>query len=497
MNTERKIHKIVVAGGGTAGWMAAAALAKLLGKNLDIRLIESESIGTVGVGEATIPTLHTFHQLLGIDEREVMAATNATFKLGIKFESWREVDEDYIHSFGTSGKDCWACNFSHFWVKGLQKGIDFEIGDYCKEHLAARLGRFAVSSRSERTHAYHFDASLYAKYLRALAEKFGAVRIEGKIEDVQLDHHTGFIKALKLDSGELIEGDLFIDCTGFRGLLIDRALHTGYEDWGHWLPCDRAVAVQTGKAAVPVPYTRSIARESGWQWRIPLQSRTGNGLVYCSHYMNEQEALEQLLENVEGERLNDPRVIPFRTGTRRQHWNKNCVAIGLSSGFIEPLESTSIHLIQRSIIRLLTLFPSNAIVQADVDEFNKLVREETENVRDFVVLHYKLTDRQDTEFWRYCRSMEVPESLTRRMEVFKQSGRVYQNGTELFGESSWLQVLLGQGLMPGTYHPIVDMMSDEELSRFLGDIRSHVRATVDSWPDHMDFINHYCKANIE
>lgn len=497
MNTENRIRKVIVAGGGTAGWMVAAALAKLLGKNLDVRLVESESIGTVGVGEATIPTLHHFHRLLGIDEREVMAATNATFKLGISFENWKDVGEDYIHSFGSAGKDCWACNFSHFWVKGLQQGIDYPIGDYTAEHLAARLGRFAVSPRSERTHAYHFDAALYAKYLRVLAEKYGAVRIEGKIEDVQLDHQTGFIKALKLDSGELLEGDLFIDCTGFRGLLIDQALHTGYEDWGHWLPCDRAVAVQTGRGTAPVPYTRSIARESGWQWRIPLQSRTGNGLVFCSHYMNEDEAQRQLLENVEGEPLNDPRVIPFRTGTRRQHWNKNCIAVGLSSGFIEPLESTSIHLIQRSIIRLLTLFPSNGIVRTDVDQFNQLVREETENVRDFVVLHYKLTDRQDTEFWRYCRGMEIPESLARRMEVFEQSGRVYQNGTELFGESSWLQVLLGQGLMPRSYHPIVDMMSDEELGRFLGGIRSQVRATVDSWPHHMDFINHYCKARAE
>ncbi|WP_345780080.1 tryptophan halogenase family protein [Microbulbifer litoralis] len=496
MNADKRIRKVIIAGGGTAGWMAAAALAKLLGKNLDIRLVESEAIGTVGVGEATIPTLHIFHQLLGIDEREMMAATNATFKLGIAFENWKDTGEDYIHSFGYAGKDCWACNFSHFWVKGLQQGINYGIGEYTKEHLGSRLGRFAVSPRSERNHAYHFDAGLYAKYLRGLAEKHGVSRIEGKIEDVQLDPDTGYIKALKLDGGELLEGDLFIDCTGFRGLLIDRALHTGYEDWGHWLPCDRAVAVQTGKAAKPVPHTRSIAREAGWQWRIPLQSRTGNGLVFCSHYMEEEAAKQQLLENLEGEPLNDPRVIPFRTGTRRQHWNKNCIAMGLSSGFIEPLESTSIHLIQRSIIHLLTLFPSQGISRAEVDEFNRLVREETENVRDFVVLHYKLTDRKDSEFWRHCRGMEIPDSLARRMEIFEQSGRVYQNGVELFGETSWLQVMLGQGLMPKAYHPIVDMMSDEELARFLAGIRSQVRVTVDSWPDHMEFINHYCKAGI-
>lgn len=497
METENRIRRVVIAGGGTAGWMTAAALAKLLGKNLDVRLVESEAIGTVGVGEATIPTLQLFHQLLGIDEREVMAYTNATFKLGIAFENWKDLGQDYIHSFGTAGKDCWACNFSHFWVKGLQKGIDHDIGDYNPEHLAARQGRFLIAPRQKRNYAYHLDASLYAQYLRKLAEKHGAVRIEGKIEDVQQDHHSGFIKALKLESGEMLEGDLFIDCTGFRGLLIDKALHTGYEDWGHWLPCDRAVAVQTGKAANPVPYTRAIARESGWQWRIPLQSRSGNGLVFCSHYMDDDSARKQLLDNIEGEPLNEPRVIPFRTGTRRQHWNKNCIAVGLSSGFIEPLESTSIHLIQRSIIRLLTVFPTNGIFQVDIDEFNRMVRDETENVRDFVVLHYKLTDRQDSDFWRYCRDMEVPDSLAHRMEMFEKSGRVYKYGEELFGETSWLQVMLGQGLMPRTYHPIVDMMSDEQLANFLKNIRSQVRNTVESWPDHMDFIDHYCKANLK
>ncbi|WP_299596852.1 tryptophan halogenase family protein [uncultured Microbulbifer sp.] len=494
MTSNQRVRKVVIAGGGTAGWMTAAALAKLLGKNLDITLVESEVIGTVGVGEATIPSLHLFHQLLGIDEREVMAYTNATFKLGISFENWKAVGEDYIHSFGDAGQDCWACNFSHFWVKGLQQGIQQEIGDYCVEHRAAREGRFATGGRQKRTHAYHFDASLYAKYLRALAEKCGATRVEGKICEVQLDRDSGYIQALLLEGGARLEGDLFIDCSGFRGLLIDKALHTGYHDWGHWLPCDRAVAVQTSKSVNPVPYTRSIARESGWQWRIPLQTRTGNGLVFCSHYQSEEEARQQLLNNVEGEALIEPRVIPFRTGTRRQHWNKNCVAVGLSGGFIEPLESTSIHLIQRSIIRLLTMFPAQGIKQVDIDEFNKMVLDETENVRDFIILHYKLTDREDTEFWRYCRAMDIPDSLAHRMEMFRESGRVYKYGEELFGETSWLQVMLGQGLMPSSYHPIADMMSEHELASFLAGIRNQVRSTVDSWPPHMEFIDHYCKS---
>jgi tryptophan halogenase len=339
------------------------------------------------------------------------------------------------------------------------------------------------------------DATIYAKYLRKLVEQHGIRRVEGKISEVQ-QHADGHISALKLMSGEVIEGDLFIDCTGFRALLIEQTLNTGYEDWSHYLPCDSAVAVQTKTTESPVAYTRAIAHPSGWQWKIPLQSRVGNGLVFCSKFMSDDEAKALLLANIEGERLIEPRVIKFRTGTRHQHWNKNCIAIGLSSGFLEPLESTSIHLIQRSIVRLLQMFPSNGIQSAEVDEFNKQTQIEMHNIRDFIILHYKATQRDDSKFWRYCRDMAVPESLTHRLELFAQSGKVYKFAQELFGESSWIQVMMGQGILPAQYHPIVNAMSDGELNDFLSTIASHVQKTVQNFPTHQDFLQYYCKSAI-
>lgn len=494
---KNNVNKVVIAGGGTAGWMCAAALSKLLGKNLQITLVESDDIPTVGVGEATIPTLLVLHKLLGINEAEFMAATNATFKLGIAFENWRDVGKDYIHSFGFLGQDCWAASFQHFWLKGLEHNLVSELGDYIPEHLACREGRFAVLANQDKNYAFHLDAGLYAKFLRAIAEKHGCTRIEGKIDKVNIKPDNGFIQSLTLSSGQTIEGDLFIDCTGFRGLLIEQALNTGYEDWSHWLPCDSAIAVQTKTVGKPVPYTRSIAHGAGWQWRIPLQNRTGNGLVFCSKYLSDEAAKELLLSNIEGELLNEPKVIKYRTGTRRKHWNKNCVAIGLSSGFIEPLESTSIHLFQQSIVRLMLLFPSDGIEQSAVDEFNRQMRTELDNIKDFIILHYHLTDRQDTEFWRYCRSMPVPEELVRRMQLFKETAKINKLSEELFGETSWVQVLMGQGLMPQKYHPIVDLMSDDELKNFLDTVKTGVQRKVSKWPDHMEFIQHYCHANSQ
>jgi tryptophan halogenase len=490
----KQIKKVVIAGGGTAGWMTAAALSKLLGKGIEVVLIESDDIPTVGVGEATIPTLHIFHQLLGINEQEFMAATNATFKLGISFENWRDINKDYIHSFGFLGKGCWAAGFQHFWLKGRAKGIVSEIGDYVPEHLGARAGKFAVLANQELNHAYHLDAGLYAKFLRILAEKHDTTRVEGQISQVNLDNESGYIDSITLASGEIVEGDLFIDCTGFKGMLIEGALNTGFEDWSHILPCDSAIAVQTKMVRKPVPYTRSIARDSGWQWQIPLQNRTGNGLVFCSKYMTDEEAKQTLLANIQGELLNEPRVIKYKTGTRRKHWNKNCVAIGLSSGFIEPLESTGIHLFQKSIVRLMQMFPSQGINKADVDEFNSQAKTEVDNIKDFIILHYHLTERTDSPFWRYCKNMEIPDTLKHRMSLFKESGQVFKKAEELFGETSWIQVMMGQGLMPEQYHPIVDLMSDEELTSFLNNIKLAVKRKVDNWPDNNDFINHYCKS---
>ncbi|MDQ2075960.1 tryptophan halogenase family protein [Marinimicrobium sp. ABcell2] len=491
--TNQPIEKIVIAGGGTAGWMAAAAITRHFGKILQVTLVESDAIPTVGVGESTIPTLHLFHDLLKISEAEFMSATNATFKLGINFENWRDVEKDYFHSFGSLGKDCWACGFHHFWIKGMQEGIASELGDYCPEHLAARKHSFAVNPKQNRKYAYHIDAGRYAKFLRNMAEQSGLKRVEGKINRVELDQANGYIRKLHLESGDVVEGDLFIDCTGFSALLMEKALHTGFENWSHWLPCDAAIAVQTD-VTQHVPYTRAIARENGWQWRIPLQTRTGNGLVFCSKYWDENQAKEALLNNIVGNPINEPRVIRYQTGTRRKHWNKNCIALGLSSGFIEPLESTSIHLIQQGIVRLLKLLPSKEMEPAKVNKFNDQMRYEMENIRDFIVLHYHVTERSDTEFWRYCKGMEIPDTLAERIALFKQSAHVYKLEAELFGDPSWVQVMVGQGIMPEKYHRIVDMMDKEELNYFLSKIRDSIASGVSNLPNHMDFINRYCRA---
>ena len=408
--------------------------------------------------------------MLKIKEQDFVAAVQGTFKLGISFENWRNVGEDYIHSFGYTGKDCWAAGFQHFWLKGKQLGLSEEFGNYCTELVAAKDKRFAVLPNNGLNYAYHFDASLYAKFLRGIAEDNGALRQEGKVRQVLQHPNDGFITGVELESGQLIEGDFFIDCSGFRGLLIEQTLHTGYDDWSHWLPADSAVAVQTHSVGEPLPYTRSIAHESGWQWRIPLQHRVGNGRVYCSKFWSDDEATAKLLGNLEGEPLTDPRVIKFTTGTRRKHWNKNCVAMGLASGFMEPLESTSIHLAQRAIIRLMQMFPYDGVRQPDIDEFNAQMTFEIENIRDFIVLHYHVTERDDSRFWRHCRSAQIPDSLQHRIDLFKETGRVFKVPTELFGENSWVQVMLGQGLLPEQYHPIVNMMDAKELEEFLTSI---------------------------
>ena len=489
----QKIKHVVIAGGGTAGWMAAAAVAKLLGKTVKVSLVESEEIGTVGVGEATIPTLLTLHELLKIKEQDFISAVGGTFKLGISFENWHDVGKDYIHSFGYTGKDCWAAGFQHFWLKGKELGISKDFGEYCNEWAAAKQNRFAVLPNQNLNYAYHFDSSRYAAFLRKIAEEHGAVRIEGKIEAVQQHEQTGFITGLRFESGQQVDGDFFVDCTGFRGLLIEQTLHAGYDDWQHWLPCDSALAVQTENVQPPIPYTRSIAHEAGWQWRIPLQHRTGNGLVYCSKFWSRDEAEAKLRGNLEGELVTDPRPIKFQTGTRRRHWVKNCVAVGLSSGFMEPLESTSIHLIQRSIVRFMQMFPSDGVRQPDIEEFNNQMKFEIENIRDFIILHYHVTNRTDTPFWRHCRTMEIPESLQHRIDLFKETGRVFKVPTELFGENSWTQVMLGQGLSPEQYHPIVNMMDEQELRDFLGGIHGSVERLVSQLPEHQRFIDHYCR----
>jgi tryptophan halogenase len=490
----QRVRKIVIAGGGTAGWMVAAAISRTLGKALDIKLIESDEIGTVGVGEATIPPLVGFHRLLNISEQEFMAATQATFKLGIAFENWRDHGQNYIHSFGSTGQDHWSAGFQHFWLRGRERKLAGDYGDYCVELRASLAGKFAHLPKHGMNYAYHLDAGLYAKFLRKFAEGFGVQRMEGKIIDVPLDPETGFIRSVKLDSGAQVEGDLFLDCTGFRGLLIGNALHVGYEDWSHWLFNDSAVALQTESTGPAIPYTRSIAHESGWQWRIPLQHRVGNGMVYCSRYLKDDAARETLMANIEGKVLTEPRVIKFRPGQRVKTWSRNCIAFGLASGFIEPLESTSIHLIQRGITRLMQMFPGAGIRQSDIDEYNRQTWSEIEYIRDFIVLHYHVTNRQDSPFWRSCRGMDIPSSLRHRINLFRETGRVFRAPNDLFTENSWIQVMLGQGIEPESHHPAADLMGDAELAEFLGRIKEHVEKTVAQLPPHQSYVEQYCKA---
>ena len=488
----RPVRRIVIAGGGTAGWMAAAALSRTLGKLLDIKLVESDEIGTVGVGEATIPSLVHFHRLLDINEQEFMAATNATFKLGISFENWRARGEDYIHSFGLTGTDHWTAGFQHFWHKGVERGLAGDYGDYCLELAASRENRFGHLPNGGINYAYHLDASRYARYLRRFSEHFGVERIEAKIEKVELDASGKNIGALLLDSGSRLEGDLFIDCTGFRSLLLGQALGVEYEDWSEWLFNDSAIAVQTESVGPLVPLTRAIAHDWGWQWRIGLQNRTGNGIVYSSRHIDDDTARATLLGNVDGKVLTEPRVIRFKPGQRKQTWTGNCIALGLSSGFLEPIESTSIHLIQRSIVRLLQTFPTRGISQADVDEFNSQADLDIRQIRDFIILHYKVTNRRDTPYWQQAAEMAVPDSLRHRIDLFRETGQVFRYINELFVENSWVQVMMGQGVHPEQHHPSADLMGDDELRGFLENIRQSVARTVARMPAHQDYVRNYC-----
>ncbi len=492
-----QVRRVVIAGGGTAGWLAAAALSHQLRDIIEITLIESEEIGTVGVGESTIPPIRTFHRLLQIDEQEFMRATAATFKLGISFENWGRPGDRYIHPFGITGKSTWACEFHHFWLHSLKKGMSSQLGEFCLEHAAAVADKFATSPQSGINYAYHLDAGIYARFLRRFSERYGAKRVEGKIKEVRQNSESGFVEALVLESGEVIEGDLFIDCTGFRGLLIEQTLRTGYEDWNQWLLCDTAVAVQTESVGPAVPYTRAIAHEAGWRWRIPLQHRVGNGLVYSSRFMSDQQATDKILAEIEGKTIIQPRVIKFRTGRRRKVWNKNVIALGLASGFVEPLESTSIQLIMGGVTRLIHLFPFAGITQSFVDQYNDEVRAEAEKVRDFIILHYKVTDREDTPFWRECKHMQVPESLQRRIDMFKERAHAWQADGELFRLDSWTHVMLGQRLQPRAYHQLVQALPDQDLSRLIENIRGTIAQAVDRMPSHQDFIDYYCKAGDE
>ncbi|RZA16840.1 MAG: tryptophan 7-halogenase [Lysobacteraceae bacterium] len=512
--SDGRIRRVVIAGGGTAGWVAAVALSHQFRDLLDITLVESDQIGTVGVGESTVPTIRTFHKLLKIDEREFMSEVAASFKLSISFEDWLRPGHRYFHPFGHTGMGTWSTEFHHFWLDSLRRGMTSELGDYCLETVASRGNRFALLDRNdagpqewstrwarspmspgrlEVNYAYHFDAALYAAYMRRKCEGFGVTRVEGKIQEVRQHPESGFVQALVLDNGTVVEGDLFIDCTGGRAVLSEQTLKTGYEDWNQWLPCDRAVAWQTESNGPAVPYTRAIAHEAGWHWSIALQHRIGCGTVFSSAHMSDDEARARLVAANPARPLRDPWIIPFRTGRRRKAWNKNVVALGLASGFIEPLESTSIHLTISAVTRLLQLFPADGIDDSLVQRYNEVSRAEMEHVRNFIIMHYHLNQR-DEPLWRDMRAMSLPPELALRIQAFRDRAHAWQGEDELFRLDSWTHVMLGQGVMPKQHQQVVRGLPDADMRRLFEAIREPIDRAVAAMPTHQQFLDSYCKA---
>jgi tryptophan halogenase len=497
---DHAIRKIVIVGGGTAGWMAAAAFSSLLDKAIEIELIESDEIGTVGVGEATIPPIQAFNHMIGVDEDEFVAATQGTFKLGIDFVDWGATGERYFHPFGPHGQDYRGVRFHQLYLRERNRRPLPSIDEWSMSAVAASLNRFTRPTLSspmplpQLTYAFHFDAGLYARFLRRHAEAKGVKRIEGKIVDVAMDGEKGLVKQVTLADGRTAGGELFVDCSGFRGLLIEEKLATGYEAWSQWLPCDRAIALPTPLTGPPEPYVRCTARSAGWQWRIPLQHRMGNGLVYSSSHQSRDDAEACLLANLEAEPLAEPRHLSFTAGRRRSAWSRNVVSLGLSSGFIEPLESTSIHLIQSGIAKFLALFPDRRFGPVERDEYNRQMREVFEDVRDFIILHYKVTRRDDSEFWAYCRTMEVPDSLSAKLELWRSKGRLFRAGCELFDIPSWVAVLLGQGLVPEAPEPAAGAMDGHSLADAIDRMRTSYRQAAERMPAHVEFIARHCAA---
>ncbi|WP_291172481.1 tryptophan 7-halogenase [Erythrobacter sp.] len=496
------IEHIVIVGGGTAGWMAAAALSRIRdGRPVAITVIESEQIGTVGVGEATIPPLVEFNQALGIDEREFLAEVQGTFKLGIQFVNWGQVGESYIHPFGAYGYDIGGINFHQVWHSLRGRGDKRPLQLFNLETMAAYYGKFSRTEDYARddlppmNYAYHIDATAYARYLRKYAEKRGVVRREGIVEHVALDPESGHVAKLILSDGEEIEGDFFVDCTGFRGLLIEQALETGYEDWTHFLPCDRAVALPCNRddGSPPPPFTRATAHKAGWQWQVPLQRRNGNGHVYCSQFMEADEAHDILVQNLAGKPTAEPNHLRFVTGRRKKFWNKNVVALGLASGFMEPLESTSIHLINTGVNKLIATMSLDGITEAQANTFNRLTVKEYERIRDFLVLHYKATRRDDSPFWDYCRTMDVPDSLTEKIELFKANGQVFREEDELFTTTSWTAVMMGQGISMEGNSPMAAAVADTSAQE-IDEMAKSIQWLVQQMPGHHQYLQRYCPA---
>jgi tryptophan 7-halogenase len=497
VSNESSLITILIVGGGTAGWMSAALLSQFRENGYRIILVESEDIGTVGVGEATIPQINLFNSALGINEDQFLHATQGTIKLGIEFVDWQCLDHRYMHAFGAVGRDIGIVPFQHYWQRARLLGNAKSLNHYSLNEVAARAGKMQRGSPRtsdklpDMPYAFHFDALLYARYLRKLSEERGVTRIEGKIIDVTLHGETGDVASVTLANGQIVSGDLFIDCSGFRGILIEGALKTGYDNWSHWLPCNSAVAVPCEHGDNPAsqtPYTRSTAREAGWQWRIPLQHRIGNGYVYCSDYISDETAAETLLANLDGAPLSDPRQLRFVTGKRRKMWNRNVIALGLASGFMEPLESTSIHLVQSGLSRLLKMLPSKTMDPAHAAEFNRQSDFEFERIRDFLILHYKATQRNDSAFWRDRAAMQIPDTLAHKIELFRSGGHIFRENDELFTEVGWLQVLIGQGIIPRAHHPLADGVDGKDLAEFMETLVLLIAREVRQMPDYSSFI---------
>jgi tryptophan 7-halogenase len=505
MAEQAQARTITIVGGGTAGWMTATLLSRLFRRGFRIRLIESDEIGTVGVGEATIPAIRDYCQLAGIDQATMIRATQATFKLGIEFVDWREPGHRYIHGFGTIGQDIWWLHTHQLWLRardrGLLSGADLDFDRFALNCVAARANRFSLPDKrapdsplAGLDYAYHFDASLFARFLRAESEGRGVERVEGRIVEVRRRAADGFVEAVVLADGRALDGDLFVDCSGMRALLIGEAMGVAFEDWSRWLPCDRALAVPCESVAPLTPYTRATAREAGWQWRIPLQHRIGNGLVYASAHLSDDAAAARLLGSLDGRPLADPRPVRFRPGRRARAWEGNVVAVGLAAGFLEPLESTSIHLIHTAILRLVALFPDADFDPANIAEYNRQTAFEFTDIRDFLIAHYKVTNREDTPFWAYVKHMDVPDSLAERLELFAASARFFIHGkAELFREESWVQVLIGQGLAMRA-DPMTAMLGDDELREILGEVVAVNAAVAAAMPDHAAYIARHCQA---
>lgn len=495
------VTKIVVVGGGTAGWMAAAALSHYITyPGTRITLVESEQIGTVGVGEATIPGIRDFNRRLGIDESEFMSATQATFKLGIEFINWGRRGDRYLHPFGFYGHDLQALSFYHYWLRARQNGFETPFEAFNPACALAESGNFQLPNQDPKSlasryfYAFHLDAGRYAAFLRKRSEAAGVKRIEGKVAQIHKNANNGFLESLTLESGETIEGDLFLDCSGFRSILLGQELGIKYVSWKHWLPCDRAYAVQ-GSSAQPLhPKTQAFAHQAGWRWRIPLQERTGNGTVYSSEFLADELALEELLTAIDGATQSEPNHIRFEAGMRETVWYKNCVAIGLSSGFLEPLESTSIHLIQTAVMKLINLFPDTGFSASKTAEFNKQMNSQFEQVRDFLIMHYKLNQREDSDFWRYCQNMSIPASLEERLGMYLDTGQLTNCDNETFVETNWIAVLFGQNYLPNTYNRRADSLAPERLQALMAQMEATVRAFVSNSPSHGEFVRSYCTA---